>query len=339
MPWDRKAVLESVEKTSKVIVLHEDTHTGGFGAEIAATIAEEAFEHLDAPVRRITAPDTPVPFAPAAREGVPPAGRRRRRRAPGAGRLLMATGTLVDVVMPQMGVSVSEGTITKWLKAEGETIEADETLLEISTDKVDTEVPSPATGVVAQILVQEGETVEVGHEARRDRARGRGGRPAPAAPAEAPPPRLRPPRSPSPRPRRPPPRAPPPPAPRARRRRPLRLRSRRRAPAAERRRRATARTTAPASSRRSSRASRPSTASTSPAGPGHRRGGRVTKKDILGFIESGEPRQRRLPPAPAPPAPAEAPAARSRRASTPAARTAPAPAPAAEPRRARPSSP
>jgi 2-oxoisovalerate dehydrogenase E1 component beta subunit len=64
IPWDRKAVLASVEKTSKVIVLHEDTHTGGFGGEIAATIAEEAFEQLDAPVKRITAPDTPVPFAP-----------------------------------------------------------------------------------------------------------------------------------------------------------------------------------------------------------------------------------------------------------------------------------
>jgi 2-oxoglutarate dehydrogenase E2 component (dihydrolipoamide succinyltransferase) len=74
----------------------------------------------------------------------------------------MATGTAVDVVMPQMGVSVSEGTITKWLKAEGEAVEADEPLLEISTDKVDTEVPSPASGVVSQILAQEGETVEVG---------------------------------------------------------------------------------------------------------------------------------------------------------------------------------
>jgi pyruvate dehydrogenase E2 component (dihydrolipoamide acetyltransferase) len=59
----------------------------------------------------------------------------------------MATPTAVDVVMPQMGVSVSEGTITKWLKQEGEEIQADEPLLEISTDKVDTEVPSPASGV------------------------------------------------------------------------------------------------------------------------------------------------------------------------------------------------
>ena len=74
----------------------------------------------------------------------------------------MSTPTAVDVVMPQMGVSVSEGTITKWLKQEGEEIQADEPLLEISTDKVDTEVPSPGTGVVQQILVQEGETVEVG---------------------------------------------------------------------------------------------------------------------------------------------------------------------------------
>src|SRR5206468_7221574 len=72
------------------------------------------------------------------------------------------TTEAVDVVMPQMGVSVSEGTITKWLKNEGEQIEADEALLEISTDKVDTEVPSPASGVVTQILVKEGETVDVG---------------------------------------------------------------------------------------------------------------------------------------------------------------------------------
>ena len=64
VPWDKAAVLESVRKTSKVLVLHEDTRTGGFGAEIAATIAEEAFEDLDAPVKRIAAPDTPVPFSP-----------------------------------------------------------------------------------------------------------------------------------------------------------------------------------------------------------------------------------------------------------------------------------
>jgi 2-oxoisovalerate dehydrogenase E1 component beta subunit len=64
IPWDREAVLESVRKCSKVLVLHEDTRTGGFGGEIAATIAEEAFEDLDAPIRRLAAPDMPVPFSP-----------------------------------------------------------------------------------------------------------------------------------------------------------------------------------------------------------------------------------------------------------------------------------
>jgi pyruvate/2-oxoglutarate/acetoin dehydrogenase E1 component len=64
VPWDRERVLESVRRCSKVLVLHEDTRTGGFGGEIAATIAEDAFEHLDAPVRRVAAPDSPVPFAP-----------------------------------------------------------------------------------------------------------------------------------------------------------------------------------------------------------------------------------------------------------------------------------
>jgi len=74
----------------------------------------------------------------------------------------VSTGTQIEVVMPQMGVSVSEGTITKWLKQPGEAIARDELLLEISTDKVDTEVPSPGEGVLAEILVSEGQTVDVG---------------------------------------------------------------------------------------------------------------------------------------------------------------------------------
>ncbi len=95
---------------------------------------------------------------------------------------MSSTGTAVDVVMPQMGVSVSEGTITKWSKQVGEQIEADETLLEISTDKVDTEVPSPATGIVTEILVQEGETVEVGTLLAR--IGGEGSAAVPPAPVE-----------------------------------------------------------------------------------------------------------------------------------------------------------
>ena len=72
------------------------------------------------------------------------------------------SGPAAEVVMPQMGESITEGTVSKWLKAVGDTIEKDEALLEISTDKVDAEVPSPAAGTLLAINVQEGETVEVG---------------------------------------------------------------------------------------------------------------------------------------------------------------------------------
>jgi 2-oxoisovalerate dehydrogenase E1 component beta subunit len=64
LPLDKETVLESVKKTSKVILLHEDTRTGGLAGELAAIISEEAFEYLDGPITRITAPDTPVPFSP-----------------------------------------------------------------------------------------------------------------------------------------------------------------------------------------------------------------------------------------------------------------------------------
>ena len=211
----------------------------------------------------------------------------------------MAT-TVVDVVMPQMGVSVSEGTILKWLKQEGEAIEADEPLLEISTDKVDTEVPSPGSGVVQQILVAEGETVAVGTRlaviapegaeveeepepsGQQPRARARAcgpAAPAPAAPAPA-----------------------------------------------------------PANGERTfvspvvARIAAEHGVDVSQV-PGTGAGGRVTKKDILAYVESGPP------PAAAPPAeapPAEAPAAEPAAAAAPpapepapAAAEAPAPAPAA----------
>ena len=69
---------------------------------------------------------------------------------------------LVDVTMPKMGESITEGTVIAWHKAVGDAVDLDETLLEIGTDKVDTEVPSPAAGTLAEILVEEGATVEVG---------------------------------------------------------------------------------------------------------------------------------------------------------------------------------
>jgi pyruvate dehydrogenase E2 component (dihydrolipoamide acetyltransferase) len=68
----------------------------------------------------------------------------------------------VEVPMPQMGESIAEGTVSVWLKKVGDTVERDEPIMEISTDKVDAEIPSPAAGTLVEIVVSEGETVEVG---------------------------------------------------------------------------------------------------------------------------------------------------------------------------------
>jgi 2-oxoglutarate dehydrogenase E2 component (dihydrolipoamide succinyltransferase) len=223
----------------------------------------------------------------------------------------MATTEAVDVVMPQMGVSVSEGTITKWLKQEGEQVEADESLLEISTDKVDTEVPSPASGIVTQILVPEGETVEVGTKLAV--IGGEAGAPAPE------------------------PEAPPEPATAE--------------AAAEAQAASSAETPAPAAAPEPAPepAPAPQPAATPTNGEqdaksfvspvvariaaehdvdvssvsGTGRGGRVTKKDILQFVESGA--------AAAPPAEAPAPAPAAAPEPAPAPAEAPPPAPASEP--------
>jgi 2-oxoglutarate dehydrogenase E2 component (dihydrolipoamide succinyltransferase) len=214
----------------------------------------------------------------------------------------MATETAIDVVMPQMGVSVSEGTITKWLKREGEAVQADEPLLEISTDKVDTEVPSPGTGNVQQILVQEGETVDVGTKLAVIAPEGAPAA-APEEPAQAP--------EPEPAPSEP--------------------------ATAE----AAAEVSAPSSAETPAPVPAPGAPDVSGNGktfvspvvariaaehgidvgsvPGTGQGGRVTKKDILAFVEQGAPAAPAPPaeqppaeqppaPAPPPPPPAAAPA-------------------------------
>src|SRR3984957_11858511 len=124
----------------------------------------------------------------------------------------------VSVLMPQLGESVTEGTVTRWLKKEGEQVTADEPLLEVSTDKVDTEIPAPASGILRGIVVDEDETVAVGAQlAVIEDA---------DAPAATPAPPPRPPRPPPPR-RRPRLTSRLPPT-RPRPRRPTRLRTRRR---------------------------------------------------------------------------------------------------------------
>ncbi|HET9134618.1 MAG TPA: biotin/lipoyl-containing protein, partial [Gemmatimonadales bacterium] len=94
----------------------------------------------------------------------------------------------IDVLMPQMGESIAEGTMSRWLKQLGDTVKRDEPIFEISTDKVDAEIPAPNAGVLVEVLVTEGQTVAVGTiVARIDTEASAGAAtPAPAAPTPAP---------------------------------------------------------------------------------------------------------------------------------------------------------
>src|SRR5688572_33338551 len=87
---------------------------------------------------------------------------------------------MADIQMPQLGETVTEGTITKWFKQVGEQVAEDEPLFEVSTDKVDSEVPSPVSGVLSEILVPEGDTVDVGAVLARIGDGGEAEAPAPA---------------------------------------------------------------------------------------------------------------------------------------------------------------
>src|SRR6186713_2430708 len=94
----------------------------------------------------------------------------------------------IDVIMPQMGESIAEGTLSRWIKKVGDTVQRDEPIFEISTDKVDAEIPAPNAGVLAEILVQEGQTVSVQTVVARleTDAAAAAAKPAAAAPPPAP---------------------------------------------------------------------------------------------------------------------------------------------------------
>src|SRR6201992_3371950 len=114
----------------------------------------------------------------------PPLCEARGRRVPTDRSIEESTAMAFSVQMPALGESVTEGTVTRWLKQEGDTVELDEPLVEVSTDKVDTEIPAPAAGVLTKIIAQEDDTVEVGGDLAiiGDASEGAGD-PAPSAPA------------------------------------------------------------------------------------------------------------------------------------------------------------
>src|SRR5512138_3148694 len=138
---------ETADVGSELAVISGDGEDAG-----AAAPAPAAAPQAEAPQQEAAQQEAPQAEAEAEQEAPAP----QQAAAPSAG------GEGTDVKMPALGESVTEGTVTRWLKQVGETVEADEPLLEVSTDKVDTEIPSPVAGTVLEIKVQEDETADVG---------------------------------------------------------------------------------------------------------------------------------------------------------------------------------
>ncbi len=144
---------ETVEVGSVVAVIGESSEASSQPSAASSQTVEEV-----APVVEESKPVVEEPTPEPVEEIAQPATASVESNPPSA----ISNSQSEDVVMPQMGESITEGTVSKWLKAVGDSIEKDEPLLEISTDKVDAEVPSPTAGTLLEIRVQEGETVEVG---------------------------------------------------------------------------------------------------------------------------------------------------------------------------------
>jgi 2-oxoglutarate dehydrogenase E2 component (dihydrolipoamide succinyltransferase) len=135
---------DTVEVGAIIAELNSDAQ-----AAVSAPVAAPAPAPVAAPAPAPVAAPAPAPVAAPA-------------PAPVAAPATVASGLMTDVVMPKMGESIQEGKVLRWLKKPGDKVERDEILLEISTDKVDTEVPSPVAGTLAELLAAEGDTVEVG---------------------------------------------------------------------------------------------------------------------------------------------------------------------------------
>ncbi|WP_068421949.1 2-oxoglutarate dehydrogenase, E2 component, dihydrolipoamide succinyltransferase [Janibacter terrae] len=153
-------IQEILVEEDETVEVGADLAVIGDGDAPASNDSGDAAEPTqEAPAEEPQAEEAPAE-EPEAQEA--PAEEPKAQEAPAADTAPAEGGEGTKVAMPALGESVTEGTVSRWLKAEGDTVEVDEPLLEVSTDKVDTEIPSPVAGTLTKILVQEDETVEVG---------------------------------------------------------------------------------------------------------------------------------------------------------------------------------
>ena len=172
-PLDLDTILESVRKTNRLVIVEEGWPHGGVGANIAALVAEQAFDHLDAPVQRVTGADVPMPYskrleqsamphaenvvsaALATTEGAMSGPWRPRTRS-------VEAAMTVEIVMPRLSDSMEEGTVLRWMKAVGDDVALGEELVEIETDKANMVFEADAAGTLIEIVADEGATLPIG---------------------------------------------------------------------------------------------------------------------------------------------------------------------------------
>ncbi|MEJ5998556.1 biotin/lipoyl-containing protein, partial [Corynebacterium sp. H130] len=183
-----KSVGDKVEVDEPLLEVSTDKVDTEVPSPVAGTIVEILFQEDDTVdvgevIVRIGDGSAPAPKAEAAKEEAPSEAATKEAETKEDNATVeeaapASSGESTDVKMPELGESVTEGTITRWLKSVGDKVEVDEPLLEVSTDKVDTEVPSPVAGTIVEILFQEDDTVDVGEVIVRI---GDGSAPAPKA--------------------------------------------------------------------------------------------------------------------------------------------------------------
>ncbi|MGH9566267.1 MAG: biotin/lipoyl-containing protein, partial [Candidatus Angelobacter sp.] len=184
IPAPASGVLKEI-KIQPGATVQVNTVVGVIDADGAGASSAGAPAQQPAPVQAQASPQQPAKTvsspAPSSGTGAAPTSQPPAHPSAGAGGNGGGGGAAIDVVMPQMGESIFEGTITKWLKRPGDKVQRDEPLFEISTDKVDAEIPAPASGVLREIKVKEGATVQVNAVVATI---GGAGTPASAAPAQ-----------------------------------------------------------------------------------------------------------------------------------------------------------